>query len=162
MEHTISRWIEIDCDYDKAKLSTIWLENKDDAYVYHNEKDNEAQPVRILPLSKLEIPYVKELQNKFKYAEKSLFVASSGYHPHIDDNRTCVVSFEVVNKHKVPLKFYDPDEEADNTNPILWNTATLHGSEKSPSERVFFQIVMESNKPFEFYLKKYLDNELLY
>lgn len=162
MEHMIPRWIEIDCDYDKEKLSMIWSEHKDNAYIYHNKKDNEPEPVKILPLSKLEIPYVKELQNKFKYAAKSLFVASSGYHPHIDEGRTCVVSFEVINQHKVPLKFYDPDEEADNTKPILWNTSTLHGSEESPSERVFFQIIMETDKPYEFYLKKYLENELLY
>lgn len=156
----IPRWVEIDCDYDKERLLAIWLEHKDNAYVYHNKEANEPQPVKILNLSKLEIPYLKELQSKFKYSATSLFVASSGYHPHIDDRRTCVASFEVINEHGVPLKFYDPDEEANNTNPIIWNTAILHGSEKSPSERVFFQVEMEDDKPFEFYLRKYLEDEL--
>lgn len=157
----IPRWIEIDCEYDKEKLYSIWMEHKDDAYVYHAKEGNIPQPVKILNLSKLEIPYLKQLQSRFKYSATSLFVASSGYHPHIDDRRTCVASFEVINEHKVPLKFYDPDEEADNSNPIIWNTATLHGSEKSPSERVFFQVEMEDDKDFEFYLRKYLEDELL-
>jgi len=157
----IPRWIEIDCEYDKEKLYSIWMKHKDDAYVYHAKESNIPQPVKILNLSKLEIPYLKQLQSRFKYSATSLFVASSGYHPHIDDRRTCVASFEVINEHKVPLKFYDPDEEANNSNPIIWNTATLHGSEKSPSERVFFQVEMEDDKDFEFYLRKYLEDELL-
>lgn len=156
----IPRWIEIDCKYDKEKLYSIWMEHKSDSYVYYDEQNNTPQPVKILNLSKLEIPYLKELQHRFKYSATSLFVASSGYHPHIDDRRTCVASFEVINEHGVPLKFYDPDEEANNKNPIIWNTATLHGSEKSPSERVFFQVEMEDDKDFEFYLRKYLEDEL--
>lgn len=156
----IPRWIEIDCDYDKATLYSIWMEYRDKAHAYYDKINNYPQPVKILNLSKLEIPYLKELQNRFKYSATSLFVASSGYHPHIDDRRTCVASFEVINEHEVPLKFYDPDEEASNKNPIIWNTATLHGSEKSPSERVFFQVEMEDDKDFEFYLRKYLEDEL--
>jgi len=37
----------------------------------------------------------------------------------------------------------------------------LHGSESSPSERIFFQIELEDDKQFEFYVEEYNKNELL-
>ena len=79
----------------------------------------------------------------------------------MDDRRQCVISFELKNDHQVPLKFYDPDEEVFHTTPIMWNTTVLHGSESSPSERIFFQIELEDDKTFDFYFRKYIENELL-
>jgi hypothetical protein len=82
---------------------------------------------------------------------------SSGYHPHIDDTRQCIISFELQNEHNVPLKFYDPDEEVYHNGPIMWNTTKLHGSDSSPSERIFYQIELQDNNTFEYYYENLND-----
>lgn len=44
---------------------------------------------------------------------------------------------------------------------IMWNPQALHGSEPSPTQRIFYQIELEDDKPFEFYVEKYINEELL-
>ena len=158
-EYKPYRWINIDINFDKQKLLDIFNKNKKDARVYYNQTGGEPQPITLL--NPIEKDYCKELESKFKYVRDSYFLTSSGYHPHIDDRRQCIVSFELKNDHQIPLKFYDPDEEVFHTTPIMWNTTVLHGSESSPSERIFFQIELEDDKQFEFYVEEYNKNELL-
>ena len=43
----------------------------------------------------------------------------------------------------------------------MWNTAVRHGSENSPSKRIFFQIELEDDKSFNFYMQKHLEGKLL-
>lgn len=153
------RWTSIDLEFDKDKLLDIFNLNKKDARIYYNQNDGKPQPITLL--NPKEKDYCKELERKFKYVRDSYYLTSSGYAPHVDDRRQCIISFELKNDHQVPLKFYDPDEEVFHTTPIMWNTTALHGSESSPSERIFFQIELEDDKTFDFYFRKYIENELL-
>jgi len=158
-EYKPYRWINIDIDFSKQKLLSIYDKNKKDARIYYNQAEGKPQPITLLnPSSK---DYCKELESKFRYVRDSYYLTSSGYSPHIDDRRQCIVSFELKNDHQVPLKFYDPDEEVFHITPIMWNTTVLHGSEPSPTERIFFQIELEDDKSFEFYAKKHLEGELI-
>jgi len=158
-EYKPYRWINIDIIFDKQKLLDIFYANEQYERTYYNNAEGKAQPITLLnPPSK---DYCKELEAKFKYVRDSYYLTSSGYSPHIDDRRQCVISFELKNDHQVPLKFYDPDEEVYHTSAIMWNTTLLHGSESSPSKRIFFQIELEDDKSFEFYRRKHLENELL-
>lgn len=156
----MNRWIPIDINFSKQSLLENFNSQREQHQrVYRNERDGEVQPITLLnPPDKA--PMI-ELEKKFKWVRDSYYLVSSGYHPHIDDRRQCIISFELQNEHNVPLKFYDPDEEVYHTHPIMWNTTVLHGSEPSPTERIFFQIELEDDKPFEFYKRKYLENELL-
>jgi hypothetical protein len=149
------RWIELDCDYDKQKLLDIFNNNKDTIHTYTNKRGDD-QPIGILLFDK-KPDYLKHLESLFNRVHNSYFLRSSGYHPHIDDTRQCVISFEVQNDHNVPLKFYDPDEEVYHNGPIMWNTAKLHGSESSPSERIFYQIELEDSNTFEYYYENLND-----
>tara|TARA_B100000035_G_scaffold251131_1_gene220217 strand:- start:560 stop:1045 length:486 start_codon:yes stop_codon:yes gene_type:complete len=158
-EYKPYRWINIDIDFSKQKLLNIFEKNKKDARIYYNQAEGKPQPITLLnPSSK---DYCKELESKFRYVRDSYYLTSSGYNPHIDDRRQCIISFELKNDHQVPLKFYDPDEEVFHTTPIMWNTTVLHGSEPSPSERIFFQIELEDDKSFDFYAQKHLEGELI-
>jgi len=158
-EYNQYRWINIDIMFDKSRLLDIFYTNEKYERTYYNNAEGKAQPITLLnPPSK---DYCKELEAKFKYVRDSYYLTSSGYSPHIDDRRQCVISFELKNDHQVPLKFYDPDEEVYHTSAIMWNTTLLHGSESSPSKRIFFQIELEDDKSFEFYRRKHLENELL-
>lgn len=156
----MNRWIEIDIDFSKKSLLKNFTSQREQHQrVYYNQKEREPQPIYLLnPPNKT--PMI-ELEKRFNWVRDSYYLVSSGYHPHIDDRRQCIISFELQNKHNVPLKFYEPDEEVYHNKPIMWNTTVLHGSEPSPAERIFFQIELEDDKPFEFYKRKYLDNELL-
>lgn len=158
-EYKPYKWINIDIDFDRQKLLDIFYANEQYERIYYNKSEGKAQPITLLnPSSK---DYCKELESKFKYVRDSYYLTSSGYSPHIDDRRQCIISFELKNDHQVPLKFYDPEEEVFHTTAIMWNTTLLHGSDDSPSKRIFFQIELEDDKPFEFYRRKYLENELL-
>ena len=158
-EYKPYRWINIDIDFSKQKLFNIFDKNKKDARIYYNQAEGKPQPITLLnPSSK---DYCKELESKFRYVRDSYYLTSSGYNAHIDDRRQCIISFELKNDHQVPLKFYDPDEEVFHTTPIMWNTTVLHGSEPSPSERIFFQIELEDDKSFDFYAQKHLEGELI-
>lgn len=158
-EYKPYRWINIDLDFDKDELLNIYYLNQEYERVYYNKNEGKPQPITLL--NPTEKPYCKELESKFKYVRDSYFLTSSGYSPHIDDRRQCIVSFELKNDYQVPLKFYDPDEEVFHSTPIMWNTTKLHGSESSPSKRIFFQIELEDDKSFEYYMRKYKQNELL-
>lgn len=158
-EYKPYRWINIDIDFSKQKLLSIYDKNKKDARIYYNQAEGKPQPITLLnPSSK---DYCKELESKFRYVRDSYYLTSSGYNPHIDDRRQCIISFELKNNHQVPLKFYDPDEEVFHTTPIMWNTTVLHGSEPSPSKRIFFQIELEDDKSFDFYAQKHLEGKLI-
>ncbi len=151
------RWTNIDLNFDRQQLLDVFNNyRKDHERIYSNESGDQ-------PISLLAPPvkgYCEQLERKFNYVRDSYYLVSSGYHPHIDDRRQCIISFELKNDHQIPLKFYDPDEEVFHKQPVMWNTTILHGSDPSPSERIFFQIELEDDKPFEFYLKKYQNDEL--
>ena len=149
------RWTELKLDYDKQKLLDIFNNNKDKIYTYTNKKGDD-QPISVLLFNE-KPDYLKQLEGLFKKVHNSYYLMSSGYNPHIDDTRQCIISFELQNKHNVPLKFYDPDEEVYHNGPIMWNTAKLHGSDSSPSERIFYQIELQDNNTFEYYYKNLND-----
>ena len=158
-EYKLYRWINVNIDFDKQKLLDIFYANEQYERIYYNKAEGKPQPITLLnPSSK---DYCKELESKFKYVRDSYYLTSSGYSPHIDDRRQCIISFELKNDHQVPLKFYDPEEEVYHTTPIMWNTAVRHGSENSPSKRIFFQIELEDDKSFNFYMQKHLEGKLL-
>lgn len=149
------RWTELELDYDKQKLLDIFNNNKDKIHTYVNKQGND-QPIGILLFNE-KPDYLKQLEGLFKRVHNSYFLMSSGYHPHIDDTRQCIISFELQNEHNVPLKFYDPDEEVYHNGPIMWNTKKLHGSDSSPSERIFYQIELQDNNTFEYYYENLND-----
>jgi hypothetical protein len=149
------RWTELELDYDKQKLLDIFNNNKDKIHTYVNKQGND-QPIGILLFNE-KPDYLKQLEGLFKRVHNSYFLMSSGYHPHIDDTRQCIISFELQNEHNVPLKFYDPDEEVYHNGPIMWNTTKLHGSDSSPSERIFYQIELQDNNTFEYYYENLND-----
>jgi len=154
------RYIEIDdIDWDKGKLLDIYHQYESQIKTYIN-KHGDGQPIGVLLFDE-KPDYLLEMESKFKYIHNSYYLVSSGYHPHIDDTRQCIISFELQNEYQVPLKFYDPVEEVFHTGPIMWNTALLHGSEPSPTPRIFYQVELKDDQPFEFYLRKYLNDELL-
>ena len=152
------RYVEIDVDYDKQKLLDIYHEYKHLTKTYINRKGDD-QPIGVLLFDE-KPEYILEMESKFNYFHNSYYLISSGYHPHIDDTRQCIVSFELQNEHQVPLKFYEPEEEVYHTGPIMWNTALLHGSEPSPTPRIFYQLELKDDQPFEFYLREYMDDNL--
>lgn len=153
------RYIKIPIEYDKKTLHQIYDENKNDIKIYVNKK-GDNQPIGILSFDN-KPNYILEIENKFNFVHNSYFLISSGYHPHRDDTRQCVISFEILNKHQVPLKFYDPEEEVYHDNPIMWNTQELHGSENSPSNRIFYQVELKDNQNFKYYVNQYHENNLL-
>jgi hypothetical protein len=153
------RYIKIPIQYDKKTLHQIYDENKNNVKVYVNKKGNN-QPIGILSF-KNKPNYLLEIENKFNFVHNSYFLISGGYHPHKDDSRQCIISFEVLNIHKVPLKFYDPEEEIYHDNPIMWNTQELHGSENSPSDRIFYQVELKDDQSFQYYVNQYHENNLL-
>lgn len=153
------RYIKIPIQYDKKTLHQIYDENKNNIKIYVNKK-GDNQPIGILSFDK-KPNYILEIENKFNFVHNSYFLISSGYHPHRDDTRQCVISFEILNKHQVPLKFYDPEEEVYHDNPIMWNTQELHGSENSPSNRIFYQVELKDNQNFKYYVNQYHENNLL-
>ena len=152
----------INCD--REKLMDIFHEHKHRTNYYVS--NSEEMPVSSITWADVEKPdYIKELESNFNFFYQSYFIMSSGYWPHVDDTRQCLISFEIQNENNVPLKFYDPDEEAIHPDPkngaIMWNPQALHGSESSPTQRIFYQIELEDDKPFEFYVEKYINEELL-
>lgn len=152
------RHYEIDIDYDLQKLKDIYHSYSHLIKTYVNRKGDD-QPIGVLLFDE-KPEYIRKFESRFPYLHNSYYLISSGYHPHIDDTRQCILSFEIYNEHNVPLKFYEPEEEVYHHSPILWNTAVLHGSDPSPTPRVFYQVEMKDDQPFEFYLKKYMEDKL--
>lgn len=106
---------------------------------------------------------VKPIPNN--YIDAWYFLSNFGVNAHIDDNRQCILSYEIQNYENIPLSFFDNQTEIEvhykaNT-PILWNTQFMHGSKISLTERIFFQIEMKRNNSFEFYLNQYKNGKLI-
>tara|TARA_A100001391_G_scaffold137070_1_gene95720 strand:- start:182 stop:649 length:468 start_codon:yes stop_codon:yes gene_type:complete len=153
------RSIELDLNFDKQKLLNIYDNYKYKIKTYTN-KAGDDQPIGILSFDE-KPQYIQFLENKFNFLHNSYYLISSGYHPHIDDTRQCIVSFEIQNHHNIPLKFYEPEEEVYHNGPIMWNTAVLHGSDPSPTERIFYQVELKDNNTFDYYVEQYKNNKLL-
>ena len=155
----LERYIKIPIPYNKKILYEIYNQNKNNVKTYVN-KEGDDQPIGILSFGN-KPNYILEMENKFNFFDNSYFLISSGYHPHRDDTRQCIISFEVLNKHQVPLKFYNPEEEVYHDNPIMWNTQELHGSDDSPSDRIFYQVQLKNDQNFQYYMDQYNQNNLL-
>jgi len=141
------RWTELELDYDKQKLLDIFNNNKDKIHTYVNKQGND-QPIGILLFNE-KPDYLKQLEGLFKRVHNSYFLMSSGYHPHIDDTRQCIISFELQNEHNVPLKFYDPDEEVYHNGPIMWNKQNcmdlIHRLQNEFSIKLSYKIITPLN-----------------
>ncbi len=153
------RWIELDLDYDKQQLLQIFKDNQNHLKTYIN-KNGDNQPIGILKFPN-KPDYILKMESRFNFVHDSYFILSSGYHPHRDDTRQCIISFEVQNENNIPLKFYYPEEEVFHKSAIMWNTKCFHGSDPSPTERIFYQIELLDSNKFEYYVNKHKDNELL-
>ena len=77
----------------------------------------------------------------------------------IQGNVSLVLKYKI--NHNIPLKFYEPEEEVYHNGPIMWNTAVLHGSDPSPTERIFYQVELKDNNTFDYYVEQYKNNKLL-
>lgn len=160
----MNNWLSIDIDFDKQLLLDIFYDNRDLERTYHNVRDGKEQPISLMNPGDNH-PYIIELQDKFNYVRNGYFLVSSGYHPHVDDRRQCVISFELKNDHGVPMVFFDQSDNVidtvDMSLPFIWNTQARHGSFDSPSERIFYQIELEDTRPYDFYYKEHMNNQLL-
>jgi hypothetical protein len=159
-----NRWCSVDIKYDRELLLDIFYKNREFEHTYHNVSEGKEQPISLLNpehFDKPPHPYLVELQDKFNYVRNGYYLVSGGYHPHIDDRRTCVITFTLKNDYNVPLKFYEPDDIVDMTRPFIWNTAVLHGADNSPTERIFYQIEFEDDKTYEFYYEELIEGRLL-
>lgn len=157
----LNRWCSIDIDYNKDLLLDIFYKNREQERTYYNVQGDEAQPISLLDLNNDIHPYIQQLHDKFNYVRDGYYLVSSGYHPHIDDRRTCVITFTLKNDYDVPLKFYEPDDSVDMSQPFIWNTAVLHGADNSVAERIFYQIELEDDKPYEFYYEELINSSLI-
>jgi hypothetical protein len=152
------RHFQVDLDYDKEKLLKIYEQHKDRIKTYIN-REGGTSPIGVLLFDE-KPDYILEMENKVNYLHNSYYLISSGYHPHVDDTRQCVISFELQNEHNIPLKFYEPEEEVYHDGPIMWNTSVWHGSDPSPTPRIFYQIELKDDKTFDFYLREYMSDNL--
>lgn len=159
-----NRWCSIEFEFNREHLLAVFEDNRHSAKVYVDEKYKEKQPISLLNVKD---SYIDDLLDKFNYVRDGYFLSSGGYEPHIDNRRTCVLTFTLKNNYNVPLSFYGDKELAnivesvDMTHPFLWDTTLLHGSEESPEERIFYQIEFEDDQPYEFYYNEFISGRLI-
>jgi len=90
--------------------------------------------------------------------DASYFVSNFGINPHVDDNRQCIISYEIQNKENIPINFHTPDGKTTriwytDNHPLMWNPQVMHSADRSDSERIFFQIELKRDSVFTDYLK---------
>ncbi len=102
------------------------------------------------------------------YIKNLYFLANHGIDIHVDDGRTCVISFELQNSERVPTDIYDSTITRNRIEqihykdlPIMWNTKAVHGAEESISQRIFFQIEIDTIFPFDDMVTIYKNGGLL-
>lgn len=97
----------------------------------------------------------------------SYFVSNYGIQPHIDDNRQCILSFEIQNTENVATNFHLDTVDLDtvesryyNKIPLMWNPQIRHSANISVSERIFFQIELDRQYNFSYYIDMYNNRRL--
>lgn len=164
----MNNWCSVDIEYDKELLLDIFYKNREFEHTYHNVSEGKEQPISLLNpehFGKPQHPYLFELQDKFNYVRNGYYLVSSGYYPHSDDRRQCVITFELKNDHNVPLVFFDNHnnvvDTVDMSLPFIWNTQSRHGAFDSPSERIFYQIEFIDTNDYNFYYNELINSKLL-
>lgn len=94
------------------------------------------------------------------------FLANNGIDVHQDDDRYCIISFELQNTENVPMDIYDEDRVLIDRMyykgmPMMWNPKIVHGAGTSSTQRIFFQIEMRRDLRFPEVLDMYLKGELI-
>lgn len=148
-----------------AELKNFYYENEDTyGITYKSKKETVTELTIVGGYKKSEI--IKNLESKIdpKYIDASYFVSNYGISAHTDDNRQCIISFEISNDENIPINFHHLnkiEEKYYNKIPLMWNPQIEHSANNSRYKRIFFQIELKRDLIFKQYLELYQTNKLL-
>lgn len=151
-------------DGERTELLSLYETWKVHEIQYRREKSGTMQDLWLLGAYE-RTPLINRLQSKVRYVRQSYFLKNKGIEPHRDDNRTAVISFELINPENLPTRVYDDESNLvgvihyDNM-PVLWSTQRLHDAEWTSEPRLFFQMELERENSFEYYAELYQTGDL--
>lgn len=139
------------------QLKDVFYQNKQEyGHLYKSETGRKTELLIVGGFNKTRL--IESLLEKIDnfYIDNFYFVSNYGIKKHIDDNRQCVISWEIQNDFKTPIDFYVNDKKTSiiykNNNPIMFNPQICHGAPMSKTERIFFQIELNRKFNFLFYV----------
>lgn len=119
-------------------------------------KSGRAQELWLLYINK-RIPVMQDMLNSLPFDRNCYFISNTGIDRHVDDGRSCTISWCIQGEHAGPTLFWDSDttdviaDECHYTpgGAVLLNTTRWHSSPFQTDLRVFFQIELAQNISYE-------------
>lgn len=146
-------------------LKEIFYQNKEKyGHKYISESGNDSGLILVGGFLKPKL--IEKIENKINsnFIDASYFLSNYGVERHIDDNRQCIFSFEILNKENIPIDFYVNnlvEQQFYNGNVLMWNPQIEHSAAISKTRRIFFQIELKRNLEYSDYLELYKNGKLI-
>lgn len=154
----------------RQELIQCFYDNHKYASTYISEKGTDTT-LTILT----DIPDSPDVINKLiekiapEYYFTYVFLGNNGcISPHVDDTRQAVITFPLI-VDDTPTTFideneYDKIDDAlyyDDYQTVIWNTKHWHKVLPSEKFRLFFQIELKQDSPYDFYIRQLKAGNLL-